>query len=216
MQLLPLGNTHHFCGTFCAQQSCRMLDHCKRCESPAPLLHHSGRHAPPCGKREESTAAAVNPIIYPDGSDCRLLPPLNHYLHLPKSHHHIVCHHLATVCNVLLATTVLVTPLRPNDLHHNTGRMERSVSHRLHSRRRRCINLRRRWSWRGWRLAQRCNSTLGGMHFFSCSCGCHGHVHRKRGKNSLALRARISTHSAELPPLVGRGARATYPVVGCG
>ncbi len=72
---------------------------------------------------EESDTAAINAVCYPICGNRRLLPPLNLNLHLPKVHHHVLGQHLAAVVGVLL-TRAPVTHLRPNNFHHNTGRMK--------------------------------------------------------------------------------------------
>jgi hypothetical protein len=75
---------------------------------------------------EESDMAAINAVRYPICGDRRLLPPLNLNLHLPKAHHHVLGQHLAAVVGVLLTRAAPVTHLRPNNFHHNTGRMKRT------------------------------------------------------------------------------------------
>ncbi len=75
------------------------------------MLHHV--------VRQKTNAAVVNAVIDPDGSDCRLLLSLHQYLHLVEAHDDIFRQHLPTVDVVLLTGVSLVTPLRPDDLHHN-------------------------------------------------------------------------------------------------
>ncbi len=62
------------------------------------LLHHVAL--------EEADTAAINAVRYPIGGGCRLLPPLNLNLHLPKADHHILTHHLTAV-PVLLTRVAL-------------------------------------------------------------------------------------------------------------
>ena len=73
----------------------------------ASALHH--RAVVPCHvlhkmPRQKTNATAIDVIVDPDGSDCRLLPPLHQKLHLPEAHNNILCNHLSAVevfCSVL-------------------------------------------------------------------------------------------------------------------
>jgi hypothetical protein len=71
----------------------------------------------------EADTAAFDAVRYPICGDCRLLLPLNLNLHLPKAHLHVLAHHLTAV-PVLFTRATPVIHLRPNNFHHNTGRMK--------------------------------------------------------------------------------------------
>ena len=72
---------------------------------------------------EEVNSAAINPISHPNRSNCRLLHPLNHELHLQKPGHHIWLQHLAAVSGVLFARAALVARLSADDFDNNAGGM---------------------------------------------------------------------------------------------
>jgi hypothetical protein len=73
---------------------------------------------------EEANSAAIYPISHPNRSDRRLLPPLNHDLHLQKPDHHVWLQHLAAVSGVLFARAALVARLSANDFDNNAGGMK--------------------------------------------------------------------------------------------
>ena len=74
--------------------------------------------------REEANSAAIHPICHPNRRNCRLLPPLNHELHLLKPDHHICLQHLAAVNRVLFALAALVTRLSAYDFNNNARGMK--------------------------------------------------------------------------------------------
>ena len=84
---------------------------------PRRMLHHVAR--------QKTNTAAINAVIDPDGSDRRLLLPLHQYLHLAEVHDNVLRQHFPAVDVVLLTGASLVTPLCPDNLHHNAGRMHR-------------------------------------------------------------------------------------------
>ena len=71
--------------------------------------------------REEANTAGIHPISHLNHSNYRLLPPLNHELHLPKPDHHIWLQHLTAVNGVLFARAALVARLSTNDFNSNAG-----------------------------------------------------------------------------------------------
>jgi hypothetical protein len=73
---------------------------------------------------KEANMAAVDPISHPNGSNCRLLLPINHNLHLPKTDHHIFLQHLATVDGKLFARAAPVASLSANNFHNDAGRVK--------------------------------------------------------------------------------------------
>ncbi len=110
------------CAAFCWVLACRnstenMVDLPQRSVITRDVLCHVAR--------EEVNTAAINPICHPHTINCPLLPPLNHDLHLPKAHHHILCNHL-TAIDVLLARAALALVVHPgaDDLHHNDEQMQ--------------------------------------------------------------------------------------------
>jgi hypothetical protein len=73
---------------------------------------------------EEANSAAIDPISHPNRSNRRLLPPINHELHLQKPDHHIWLQHLTAVSGVLFARAALVARLSADDFDNNAGGMK--------------------------------------------------------------------------------------------
>jgi hypothetical protein len=128
MQLLPQGNTLCFMkrealhGVAAGRIRVKNTGDLHQCFIVAcGVPHHVARG--------EANMAVINANRHPICGNCRLLLPLNLNLHLPKAHHHVLGHQL-TALAVLLTRAAPITPLCPNNLHHNTGWMKRTRGHR--------------------------------------------------------------------------------------
>jgi hypothetical protein len=73
---------------------------------------------------KEASVAAVDPVSHLNRSNHRLLPPINHDLHLLKTDHHIFLQQLATVDGMLLARAAPIASLSANNFNDDARRMK--------------------------------------------------------------------------------------------